>query len=125
MRALASVGRPQVRLRPELAELIVEDDRLPPVIRPARGLGVQLEQVRQQAAAKGARHHRRSCAGHRRILRLSSASRSKTSQVCPSLSRRCTRARPLEAAARDDDVRMSFGIAISDQLRSRDQTRKL
>ena len=44
------VRRAQVGLRAQLVELVIQDDRFPPFIRPARGLGVQLEQVRRQAA---------------------------------------------------------------------------
>jgi hypothetical protein len=53
VRALAVVRRPQVRLRAQLVELVVQDDRLAPVVGSARGLRVQLEQVtgRQRRSA--------------------------------------------------------------------------
>ena len=52
MRPVPLVGRAQVRLGAELVELVVQDDRLAPVVGPAGGLRVQLEQVGGQAAAE-------------------------------------------------------------------------
>jgi hypothetical protein len=47
------LGGPEVRLRAEHVQLIVEHDRLPAVRSLARRLRVELEEVTRQAAAQG------------------------------------------------------------------------